>query len=142
MSTKVKFFPDDSYQSSIVGSLHSQQQTGLNLDIKLLSGGHSVFIHSAMLLNSSPMLASLLRTPCFCSQPTDLILPPVYSPILSDFVSLLYLGYVADISKDKVKLLVSLATAVGIHNLSSEIRTQILYCSSPQSKCFEIKNCY
>jgi hypothetical protein len=140
MSTKVKFFPDDSYQSSIVGSLHSQQQTGLNLDIKLLSGGHSVFIHSAMLLNSSPMLASLLRTPCFCSQPTDLILPPVYSPILSDFVSLLYLGYVADISKDKVKLLVSLATEVGIHNLSSEISEPESYTAAvPRVNVLKLK---
>ena len=121
MSTKVKFSQENSYQSSIAGSLHTQQQTGLNLDLKLLSGGHSVFIHSAMLLNSSPMLASLLRTPCFCSQPTDLILPPVYSPILCDFVSLVYSGYVANISKDKVKLLLSLATEVGIHNVSSEI---------------------
>ena len=60
-----------------------------------------MFAHSAMLLKSSSTLASLLQTPCFCSQPTVLILPPVYSPILSDFVSLLYSGYVENISKDK-----------------------------------------
>ena len=127
MSTKVKFSPENSYQSSIVGSLHSQQQKGLNLDIKLISGGHTVSVHYAILLNSSSMLASLLRTPCYCSQPTVLILPPVYSPILCDFVSLLYFGYAADISKDKLKLLMSLATELGIHNLSSEISTPEFY---------------
>ena len=123
MSTKVKSLVDEStsYHSSILESLHTQQQIGLNVDIKLSSGDHSVFAHSAMLLKSSSTLASLLQTPCFCSQPTVLILPPVYSPILSDFVSLLYSGYVENISKDKVSILVNLATELGINNLSSEL---------------------
>ena len=123
MSTKVKSLVDEStsYHSSILESLHTQQQIGLNVDIKLSSGGHSVFAHSAMLLKSSSTLASLLQNPCFCSQPTVLILPPVYSPILSHFVSLLYSGYVENISKDKVSSLVNLAAELGIHYLSSEL---------------------
>merc|ERR1719318_1304888 len=74
-----------------------------------------------MLTKSSTTLASVLQTPCFCSHPTDIILPPVYSPVLSDFVSLLYSGYVENISKDKVTSLVNLATQLGIQNLSSQL---------------------
>ena len=122
MSTKIKSVVDESssYQSSMLESLHKQQQSSLNVDIKLSSGGHSVFAHSAMLTKSSTTLASVLQTPCFCSHPTDIILPPVYSPVLSDFVSLLYSGYVENISKDKVTSLVNLATQLGIQNLLSQ----------------------
>ena len=133
MCSRIKFSAAKSlsYQSSNAESLHAQQQIGLNVDIELISGRYSVFVHSAMLLKSS-LLASLLQSPpCSCSRPTVLILPPVYSSILSSFVSMLYTGYIEHISKDEARDLLGLAKELVLHHVSTlESEPAVLNVSS------------
>ena len=120
MCSRTKSSADKSllYQPSIAESLYEQQQIGLNVDLKLISGRSSVFVHSAMLLKSD-FLASLLQSPpCSCSPHTVLVLPSVYSSILLSFVSMLYTGYIEHISKDEAKNILDLAKDLVLLNVS------------------------
>eukprot|EP00092_Neocalanus_flemingeri_P034395 GFUD01037404.1.p1 GENE.GFUD01037404.1~~GFUD01037404.1.p1 ORF type:complete len:193 (-),score=60.20 GFUD01037404.1:170-748(-) len=106
-----------SYPTSLLQSL--QHQSGHHTDISLSSGDQTVSVSSVLLRNSSPFLSALLQSPCLCScscsLQTVVTLPTTtISSTLPSLVSLLYSGYVSNMSRDQVEQLRCLTKELGL----------------------------
>eukprot|EP00092_Neocalanus_flemingeri_P034394 GFUD01037403.1.p1 GENE.GFUD01037403.1~~GFUD01037403.1.p1 ORF type:complete len:510 (-),score=148.27 GFUD01037403.1:79-1608(-) len=102
-----------SYPTSLLQSL--QHQSGHHTDISLTSGDQTVPVSAVLLRNCSPFLNALLQSPCSCSQQTTVTLPATtISSTLPSLVSLLYSGYVSNMSRDQVEQLRHLTKELGL----------------------------
>ena len=108
------------YHSGLLKLLHKQQKEGVDVDIKLQSDKKTIAVHSVILKSGSPFLASLLGSPCSCSQPDTLVLHPLYCEVLPHLVSLLYTGYSKHENKSQRTLLQSFIKDLGFKNVVYE----------------------
>ena len=100
------------YCTSLLSGLHKTEE---HMDISLCSDGHIVLVHSGILSQCSEVMREVLDF-----SGTNLIILPGYSPILSDFVSLVYTGQTEYLTYKNKELLGSLCTELGLHNISIE----------------------
>ena len=104
------------YQSSIMKLVYRQQKNKKDVDLNILSGDKSVFVHSLVLQLGSSFLASLLDSSCDCSRPNSLVVHSVYSEVLHYFVSFLYTGCTPPMSNTNARSLQSLIKELGFNS--------------------------
>ena len=105
----LKTYPSvPNYHLSLLSGLH---EADIHTDTNLCSDGQIVSVHSAILAKCSEVFCEILD-----SMDTKLIILPGFSPILSDFVSLVYTGQVSNLTKQGVTLLTSLCAEPGFQN--------------------------
>ena len=104
------------YQLSTLKFVYKQQKNKEDVDLKILSGDKSVFVHSLVLKLGSSFLTSLLDSSCDCSRPSSLVVHSVYSKVLHYFVCFLYTGCTPPMSIANTRLLQSLIKDLGYNS--------------------------
>ena len=89
-------------------------QSASHTDTILYCDGRSVAVHSTIISNCSELLRNLLA-----SSESKVIILPSFSPVLADFVSLVYTGHAANLSDQDTELLSSLCTELGMTTTSA-----------------------
>ena len=101
-----KISAERDYSVSLLSEIWTSES---HTDTILYSDGQSVVMHSAFLTNSSELMRNLLA-----SSDSKVIILPSFSPVLSDFVSLVYTGRVANLGVQNSDLLTTLCTELGM----------------------------
>ena len=108
------------YQLSNMKLVYKQQKNKEDVDLKILSGDRSVFVHSLVLQLGSSFLASLLDSSCDCFRPNSLVVHPIYSKVLHYFVCFLYTGCTPPIKIANARILQSLIKDLGYNSAVCE----------------------
>ena len=111
--------------------------------VTLYSGQQHIAVPAVLLRNASHLLKDMIPSPCSCScTDTCIILPHTPYPTLASSVKLLSEGYISSVSNNVAKAITSIATLLGIANISEttidmteadDIEDEDLCCKFDQS---------
>ena len=111
--------------------------------VTLYSGQQHIAVPAVLLRNASHLLKDMIPSPCSCScTDTCIILPHTPYPTLASSVELLSEGYISSVSNNVAKAITSIATLLGIANISEttidmteadDIEDEDLCCKFDQS---------
>ena len=129
-------FTKPGYCSSLLSVLLHDDN---HCDTVISSNSESVSAHTVILRNCSEMLRDLLTT----KESSQIILPPCFSSVLSDFLNILYTGSVVCYSEEDCDLLLLLCTQLGLdasidYSLPTSEKIEITK-SFQDSECLKVK---
>ena len=129
-------FTKPGYCSSLLSALLHDDN---HCDTVISSNSESVSAHTVILRNCSEMLRDLLTT----KESSQIILPPCFSSVLSDFLNILYTGSVVCYSEEDCDLLLLLCTQLGLdasidYSLPTSEKIEITK-SFQDSECLKVK---
>ena len=111
---QLKLPATSSYQKSLLENLKANEYSFHDSVTLLSSGDDKVYVHTALLINASKLISSVIGEPCICQSNPIIILPPSPPTSLENLRTLFYTGLISNLSKYHARLVVDLAKQLGI----------------------------